>query len=252
MGLFDPNDMMEDEMDDRTSLKEEEETDKSYDTHVEAMFESNSGDGSGWYLDHMATFHENTTAQAGGGYYSFPAAYSAPLPPQHPLRVIAKIMDDAPSGSVVRVYAYMLTDMDAIDLLAHHAKHKTVNVILHPNTQSCNRMTQFFNEFGNSARRHFANVRVAPVTGPNGSRFTQMHIKGVLTESLSAFGSYNLTYRAKHASWEMITLKNTTATDIEFFDNLWASCRPMQEAEPNLLALAESPSRNKRARTTKG
>jgi hypothetical protein len=91
-------------------------------------------------------------------------------------------------------------------------------------------MTQFFNEFGNSARQHFANVR-----------FTQIHIKGVLTESLSAFGSYNLTYPAKHASWETITLKNTTATDIEFFDNLWASCRPMQEAEPNVLALAESP-----------
>jgi hypothetical protein len=77
----------------------------------------------------------------------------------------------------------MLTDMDAIDLLAHDAKHKTVNVIVivHPNTQSFNRMTQFFNEFGNNARRHFANVRGAPVTGPNGSRFTQMHIKGVLT-----------------------------------------------------------------------
>jgi hypothetical protein len=86
------------------------------------------------------------------------------LPSQHPVRVIAKIMDDAPSRSVVRVYAYMLTDMDAIDLLAHDAKHKTVNVIVivHPNTQSFNRMTQFFNEFGNNARRHFANVRERP------------------------------------------------------------------------------------------
>jgi hypothetical protein len=85
MSLFDPNQMMEDEVDDRTSLKEEE-ADKSYDTHVEAMFESNSGDRSGWYLDHMATFHENTTAQPGGSYYSSPAAYSAPLPSNHPLR----------------------------------------------------------------------------------------------------------------------------------------------------------------------
>jgi hypothetical protein len=71
-----------------------------------------------------------------------------------------------------------------------------------------------------------------------------MHIKGVLAESLSAFGSYNLTYAAKHASWEMITLKNTIATDIEFFDNLWATCLEMQEAEPNVLALVENPSRN--------
>jgi hypothetical protein len=68
-----------------------------------------------------------------------------------------------------------------------------------------------------------------------------MHIKGVLTESLSAFGSYNLTYPAKYARWENSTLKNTIATDIEFLDNLWATCRPMQEAEPNVLALAESP-----------
>jgi hypothetical protein len=45
-------------------------------------------------------------------------------------------MDDAPNVSVVRVYAYMLSDMDAIDLLAHHAKYKTVNVILHPSTLS--------------------------------------------------------------------------------------------------------------------
>jgi hypothetical protein len=132
---------------------------------------------------------------------------------------------------------------------------KTVNVILQPNTtqQSINRITQFFNEFGNSARRHLANVRVrvvAPVvTGPtNGSGSSSqfsttqmnMHINGVLTESLSAFGSYNLSYRAKHASWEMITLKNTTATDIEFFDNRWAtSCRPLQDAYPNLFDLAE-------------
>jgi hypothetical protein len=62
------------------------------------------------------------------------------------------------------------------------------------------------------------------------------HIKGVLTESLSVFGSYNLTYPSKHASWEMITLKNTIATDIEFFDNLWATCRPVQEAKPNVVA----------------
>lgn len=145
MSLFDPNQMMEEEVDDtRTRLKEEEEADKSYDTHVEAVFESNSSDDSGWYLDHIATFHENTTAQAGGTYYSSPAAYSAPLPSHHPLRVIAKITDDAPNGSVVRVYAYMLSDMDAIGLLAHHANHKTVNVILHPSTLSFNRMTQFF------------------------------------------------------------------------------------------------------------
>jgi hypothetical protein len=206
MGLFDAKDMMEDEKDAATCLEEAAEADKSFDAHVEAMLEANRGDGSRWYLDHMETFHENTTAHAGGCYYSFPLAYSAPLPSQHPLRVIAKIMDDAPRGSVVRVYAYMLTDFDAIDLL---------------------------------------------VKGPNGSRFTQMQIKGVLTESLSAFGSYNLTYPAKHASWEMITLKNTAATDIEFFENLWASCRPLQEANPSLLALAESPSRKERARTTK-
>ena len=246
-------------MDDATILKEAEEADKSFDTHVKAMLESNSGNGDGWYLNHMATFHEDTTAQAGGSYYSFPAAHAncdfsaAPLPSQHPLRVIAKIMDDAPSRSVIRVYATMLTDMDAIDLLAHHARDKTVNVILQPNTteQSINRITQFFNEFGNSARRHLANVRVrvvAPVvTGPTNGSSSQfsttqmkMHINGVLTESLSAFGSYNLSYRAKHASWEMITLKNTTATDIEFFDNLSAtSCRPLQDAYPNLFDLAE-------------
>jgi hypothetical protein len=70
--------MMKEEMDDRTSLKEEEEVDKSHDTHVEAMFESNSNDEAGWYLDHMATFHENTNAQAGRGYYSFPAAECMP------------------------------------------------------------------------------------------------------------------------------------------------------------------------------
>lgn len=243
--LFDPNDMMVSEVDNQTTLKEQEEADKSYDSLVQTMFDSNSGDRAGWYLDHMETFHERTTAQAGESYYAIPAAYSAPLPPQHPLRVIAKMFNDAPNGSVVRVYAYMLTDMDAIDLLAHYAKHKTVNVIIHPNDQSYNRMTQFFDEFGNSARRHFANVRVAPLSGPGNTRFTQMHIKGVVTRSLSAFGSYNLTYPAKHASWEMITLKNTTTTDIEFFDRLWETCRPIQQTQPTLLALKESPSRKR-------
>ena len=239
---------MASEVDNQTSLKKLEEADKSYDTLVEAMLDSNSGDRAGWYLDHMERFHENTTAQAGESYYSFPAAFSAPIPPQHPLRVIAKIMYDAPNQSVVRVYAYMLTDMDAIDLLAHHAKHKTVNVIIHPSDQTYSRMAQFFDEFGNSARRHFANVRVAPLSGPDCTRYTQMHIKGVMTESLSAFGSYNLTYPAKHANWEMITLTNTIATDVAFFDTLWANCRPLQQAQPNLLALTASPPR-KRLRT---
>lgn len=244
--VFDPNDMMASEVDNQTILKEQEEADKSYDSHVRKMFDSNSGDGAGWYLDHMSeTFHASTTAQAGESYYTTPAPSSVPLPPQHPLRVIAKMFHDAPNGSVVRVYAYMLTDMDAMDLLAHHAKHKTVNVIIHPNDQSWKRMAEFFDEFGNSARRRFANVRVAPLAGPGRSQFTQMHIKGVVTESLSAFGSYNLTYPAKHASWEMITLKNTTSADTDFFDSLWNNSLPIEDTHPDLLTLTASPSRKR-------
>lgn len=229
---FDPNEMMN---------LEQEEADKSYDGYVLAMFDSNSGDGAGWHLDHMPYFHKNTTVQVGESYYTRPSSISMPLSPHHPLKVIAKLFHDAQNGSAVQVFAFMLTDMDAIDLLAHHAKSKTVNVVIHPSKQTYNRLAQFFDEFGNSARRHFANVRVAPMAEAGCTHFTQMHVKGVITESLSAFGSYNLTYTAKHASWEMITVKTTTAKDIDFFDELWATCSPIQHTRPELLSLKESP-----------
>ena len=92
--LFDPNKLMVSEMYNQTSLKELEEADKPCDAFVEAGFDSNRGDGAGWYLDHM----EKTTPKVGESHYTIPAAFSAPLPLQHPMRVIVKILDDVPNG----------------------------------------------------------------------------------------------------------------------------------------------------------
>jgi len=54
------------------------------------------------------------------------------VPTQHPLRAIAKVLNEAPMGSIVRFYAYSLTDPFVLDLFTHHGNDKTVNVIINP------------------------------------------------------------------------------------------------------------------------
>ena len=46
------------------------------------------------------------------------------IPLEHPFRVIDNMLHDGPDGSIIRVYAYLITDLNALDMFAHYGKRR--------------------------------------------------------------------------------------------------------------------------------
>ena len=94
----------------------------------------------------LRDFHSSIDLAAGSTFRMTPPSFDrnpATIPKRHPLRAIAKVLEEAPAGSIVRICAYSLTDPLTFDLIAHHGNDKTVNVIIHPIDYTAQQIKQF-------------------------------------------------------------------------------------------------------------
>jgi hypothetical protein len=136
-------------------------------------------------------------------------------------------MDDneAPNESIIRVFAFVLTDLPVIDLLVHHGATKTVRVIFQDSRKTRERLNEFFDLYGKVAKRSFlenVEVRLANLTGtPCASRNVQMHDMSIITPRYTSFGSNNLSAFGRVGDWESLNVVNTEQLHMERFDKMW-------------------------------
>jgi hypothetical protein len=225
-------------------LELDEEADRACDDDVRAYYDSLTPDiiGNGWFDQRMTRIHEGLDIANSRTFYTEPRRnYPSPvqLPALHPLRALAWVLEQAPAGSTVRVYCYMLCCPMAIDLLIHHGANKTVKIIMNPSGQTTNRLEEFFLDHGRISLRAFRDrlqVRVANVNGANCGRYTSLHDKSVMTDLHTTFGSYNLTNGARYQNWESLHVADSEPSHAAHFDALWNSLagRDVQVVYPAL------------------
>lgn len=185
--------------------------------------------GNGWFDQRLSTLHNGINLAAGRSFFANPRARDSmpsDIPVRHPLRALAWVLAQAPEGSTVRVYCYMLTDPFAIDLIIHHGANKTVQVILHPDNKNRSRLEEFFQDHGRVARRAFRDrlqVRVANTGLIRGHKYCSMHDKSIITDNHCTFGSYNLSCPARYQSWESLHIADVDPLQVHRFDRVWNS-----------------------------
>lgn len=204
---------------------------RSFQGDVLAYYDSIPADdrGFGWFDDRLRDFHSSIDLVATSTFRTIPRAFDrspATVPARHPLRAIAKVLEEAPIGSIVRICAHSLTDPLALDLITHHGNDKTVNVIIHPMEYTAQQIKQFLEKhqryFSHRVFLSQVNVRVANVHGTGCSRYSQMHENHILTSTHSVYGSYNLSCAARCSNWESIRVSTIVEEeDIQCFDQHW-------------------------------
>jgi hypothetical protein len=220
------------DMDDGLHLVElDEEADRACDSDVRAYYDSLTPDiiGNGRFDKRMKRIHEGLNIANSRTFYTEPGRNRpspVELPVMHPLRALAWVLEQAPAGSTVRVYCYMLTCPMAIDLLIHHGANKTVKIIMNPSGQTTYRLEEFFGDHGRIALRAFRDrlqVRVADVNGANCGQYTSLHDKSLMTDLHTTFGSYNFTNAARYQNWESLHVADSEPSHAAHFDALWNS-----------------------------
>lgn len=214
--------------------------------------------GKGFFDENLANIHDVIDLAAEKVYYTEPKSLALiesdirNTPDQHPLRAIASILNEAPNNSVIRVSAYRLTDLAAIDLLVHAGARTEVRVILHPckaNQDGLNEFISSFGKVGRAALLEHVEIRLANITGaPCESNKLSMHMKSIITDTHATFGSYNLSAFARVANWEELCVVETTNTQTARFDALWESIA--RRAAENFYACLQNvtPGPRRRAR----
>ena len=201
------------------------------DDDVREYFETLTPDvlGDGWFDRRLGTLHDGIELAAGRAFFAHPRSRDTQppsVPARHPLRAQAWVLSQAPVGSTVRIYCYMLTDPYAIDLIIHHGADKTVQVILHPDEKNRSRLEHFFNEHGHIALRAFRDrlqVRVANTRLIRENNYSSMHDESIITSDHCTFGSYNLSCPARYQSWESLYIADVEPSHVLRFDQLWNS-----------------------------
>jgi len=132
-----------------------DEADEEAYVHVKSYYESLTLDdiGRGFLHRALETFHIGPNLPTDRDFYTSPRRLNEiecpeRTPLDHPLRAIAWILNDAPANTIIRVFCYRLTDPIAIDLLIHAGATKTVQVILHDNTETRNALKEFVDMYG--------------------------------------------------------------------------------------------------------
>ncbi|KAL3934827.1 MAG: hypothetical protein SGARI_003221 [Bacillariaceae sp.] len=143
-------------------------------------------------------------------------------PSDHPLRAIAAVLDQATPGSTVRVFAYSLTDVAAIDLLVHAGKTKTVQVLLQISDSTRKSLKKWTDEVGKVDILEHMEMRLASAetlgaTSPKAS----LHVKAVVTTDFTAMGSYNLSKLARSGNLETLSVMPTPQSLVQKFDEIW-------------------------------
>jgi hypothetical protein len=138
-------------------------------------------------------------------------------------------MHDAPELSVIRIYAFSLTDPYVIDMIAYYAKSKQVKIILHPDQHTIRRIQEFCNNVPTAADgsnpKHLISrlveIRAFPIESPFFNEFTAMHVNSIITDSLKVTGSYSLSVQARCKNIELVDCVKSTETDKAVFDFVW-------------------------------
>jgi hypothetical protein len=148
------------------------------------------------------------------------------VPLLHPIRALAKVMDDAEDESVIRMYIYSITDPYIVDIMVHCAKSKDIRIILNPEMYSLAKIQQFCSSFsrgpdGTNPKHVIARsmeFRTLQVNGAYCNEYTAMREKKIITTKLTLVGSYNLSYQARISNQESMYCIATTDQDIRVFD----------------------------------
>ena len=185
--------------------------------------------GFGWFDDRLRDFHSGIDLVETSTYRAIPRSFDrspSSVPPHHPLRAIAKVLEQASIGSIIRICAYSLTDPLAIDLITHHGSDKTVNVIIHPSDNTAQQIKVFLQKhhrfFSHRVFLSQVNIRVANTSGIGSSRYTQMHEKHIITTTHSVYGSYNLCCAARCSNWESVRISTVVEEEeVQWFDRHW-------------------------------
>ena len=231
----------------QTAQQQMVEAERSLEGEVLAYYDSIPTDdrGFGWFDDRLRDFHFEIDLTAMATFRAIPRPFDrnpTTVPPNHPLRAIAKVLEEASIGSIVRICAYSLTDPLALDLITHHGNSKTMNVIVHPIDYTAQQIKLFLEKhqrfFSHRVFLSQVNVRLANVHGVGCSRYTQMHEKHILTSNHSVYGSYNLSCAARCANWESIRISTTVEEEeIQAFDRHWDALedRKLQAIYPDIF-----------------
>ncbi|KAL3920395.1 MAG: hypothetical protein SGARI_006956, partial [Bacillariaceae sp.] len=187
----------------------------------------------GWFIPDLANFHQGVDVFSTSRFFCEPREWDqAPsdVPVAHPLRAIADVLDKAPNRSLVRVWAYSLTDPYAIDMLTHHSKFKTMRVILHPDRYSVEQILKFCRNIPSSKEgdpiiliKSLVQIRVAKMNAHHCEYRSSMHRKAIITASKIVVGSYNLSCLARCKNAESVYVVDTTEADKNQFDATWKS-----------------------------
>jgi hypothetical protein len=234
---FHPNEAMDNDEDYDNGAGAVWAGEEESDGYVKSIYDSlrdqtSTPPGRGWFIPDLATFHVPTAAS--NRFSCTPREYDqAPgdVPPDHPVRAVAGILAAAPELSIIRIYAYSLTDPYVIGMIAHHAKSKVIQIILHPDLHSIRRIKEFCANIptaagGSNPQRVLSSrveIRVFQLDGPHCNEFSAMHGKSIITDSLLLVGSYNLSVQARCKNKELVYVIETTDENKTMFDNEWKS-----------------------------
>lgn len=193
--------------------------------------------GEGFFDRSLATFHEPIDLSSVRTFFSSPKSLShiddhASTPNDHPLRAIARVLNDAPDNTTVRVSCYRLTDIVAMELLVYAGNNREVQLILSPHEDNLKGLKKFVHTtglLGKNALLENLEVRLAYLTGATcESRNVAMHRKSIITDTFAVFGSYNLSSFARVGNWEEVTVVETTPRQIQEFDSVWTTLETRQ------------------------
>lgn len=189
----------------------------------------------GWFIPQMARYHEGVNIMDGTRFFSQPREEDQqPLDTteDHPLRAVAAAMEAAPDGSVIRVYAYSLTDPYFIDLIIHHCKTKLIHVILEPNKISvdvtkrvCSNFDAIMTGDSEPAKAILQSTNIVFRVANCSPHFpeTSMHMKGIITNDWTLLGSYDFSIAARYKNWEQLLCVRSNQVDRLWFEALWGN-----------------------------
>ena len=211
--------------------REEVEGEAEFLPHVDRYIQNlhdNHLFGSGYYDQRLEHFHEAISLTTKNLYYAKPRPRECiervdETPSDHPLRAIAAVLESAPDNSIVRITAYSLTDMLAINLLSHHGGSKTIRVLLHRSTETRKALAKWVTEIGNKrALLENVEIRLVAMSTFGATSFkASLHAKSVITDAYTVIGSYNLSNLARAGNFEVITVTPTQQESITTFDEMW-------------------------------
>jgi hypothetical protein len=221
--------------------------------------------GQGWCDTRVSSLKDGVNLTKTAFYRTVPRPFDKTpddVPNDHPLRAIAKVLDDSPTDSIIRVKAYLLTDFWAIDLLLHYASERKMRIIIddasrndveHAAAQlqeadqkndnklrarirkfSVNSLSKFlgFYERQNSHLLFgLVRIRVADRSQQHccPHKLSSMHEKTVITPHSTVTGSYNLTGYARCKNWESVRVVVTLQEEIDAFDAAWNALGPARD-----------------------